>query len=151
MILGIIGVATPQCLVYIGNKVRRNWRRGREANAFHDCPCHNASDPAESRTNLQSTPIYTATARQHLTRHLTCHCAHCSWPERLPGDTHADCAHMTCAIAFIPSNALAQLAGAAFVGIFTPTVPVYVAGLSALLRIERFTLLKVGAISMEAN
>jgi drug/metabolite transporter (DMT)-like permease len=38
---------------------------------------------------------------------------------------------------------LAQLAGAAFVGVFTPTVPVYVAILSAILRIERFTLLKV--------
>jgi drug/metabolite transporter (DMT)-like permease len=36
-----------------------------------------------------------------------------------------------------------QLAGAAFVGVFTPTVPVYVAILSAILRIERFTLLKV--------
>lgn len=38
---------------------------------------------------------------------------------------------------------LPQLAGAAYVGIFTPTVPVYVAVLSAILRIERFTLLKV--------
>ena len=39
-----------------------------------------------------------------------------------------------------------QLAGAAFVGVFTPTVPVYVAILSAILRIERFTLLKVGQL-----
>lgn len=27
VILGIIGVATPQCLVYIGNKVRGNWKQ----------------------------------------------------------------------------------------------------------------------------
>lgn len=31
-------------------------------------------------------------------------------------------------------------------GVFTPTVPVYVAVLSAILRIERFTALKVGAL-----